>query len=128
MGLSAADLLGMQQTMNGTMPDTCALIHDTLTSDNAGGHTATPTTVTTVPCRAGPIRLTRSAADAEIREAGRTIPQSLWVLSFPTGTTIDPTYRVLYQSRTFEVVEVLAPRTYEVDVRVSCRLLNSGAG
>lgn len=126
--LSAADIAGMQDTLTASLPDSCTLLLDTLTSDGAGGATASPVTVATVACRVSPLRLTRSSKEAEIVQAGRVTEESLWTITFPAGTTVDPRYRIGNAGREFEVVETLAPRTWELDVRVSAKLINSGAG
>ena len=126
--LSAADLSGVVSTLTASLPDTCTFVVDTLTSDGAGGHTATPSSPTTVACRVSPLRLTRSSADAELRQVGRIIEQSLWVITLPHGTTVTPLYRITNAGRDFEIVEVLSPRSWDLDVRISCRLVNEGRG
>lgn len=126
--LSAADLAGMQATLTESLPDTCTLLHDTMTSDGAGGATVASTSSASVACRVSPLRLTRSSKEAEIVEAARVVEESLWIITLPHGTTVDPTYRIGNGGREFEVVEALAPRTWELDVRVSAKLLNQGAG
>lgn len=128
MSLTAADLAAMQATLTGSLPDTCTLVVDTLASDHAGGQTATPGTPVTVACRVSPLRLTRSSADAEAASVGRILEQSLWIVTLPVGTVLTPEHRVTHLGRTFEVVEVLSPRTWGVDVRASCKLLNAGEG
>jgi len=126
--LSAGDLGAMRATMLASLPDTCTLVVDTLTSDSAGGHTATPGSPVTVACRVSPLRLTRSSANAEVIEEARVIEQSLWLVTLPNGTTISPTYRVGHLGRTFEVIEVLSPRTWNLATRAACKLVNAGAG
>lgn len=126
--LSAADLAGMRATLTESLPDTCTLVVDTQTSDGAGGSTPTASSPVSVACRVSPLRLTRSSKDAETIQTGRVVEESLWIVTLPTGTTIDPRYRIGHSGRTFEVVETLAPRTWELDVRVSAKLINSGAG
>lgn len=128
MSLTAADLAGMRATLTASLPDTCTLVVDTRTSDSAGGSTSTQGSPVTVACRISPLRLTRSSKDAEIVQVGRVTEESLWTITLPTGTTIDPRYRIGNAGRTFEVVETLAPRSWELDVRVSAKLINSGAG
>jgi hypothetical protein len=126
--LSAADLAGMQATLTESLPDTCTLLLDTLMSDGAGGSTVASTSSTTVACRVSPLRLTRSSKEAEIVEATRVIEESLWIITMPHGTVVEPRYRIGNGGREFEVVEALAPRSWELDVRVSTKLLNQGAG
>lgn len=126
--LSTADLDSMTATLTGSLPDACTLVVDTLMSDGAGGATAMPGSPVSVACRVSPLRLTRSSKDGEIVQAGRVTEESLWTVTLPAGTTIDPRYRVGHAGRQFEVVEVLSPRTWEIGVRVSAKLVNSGAG
>lgn len=116
--------------MNESLPDTCTLVVDTLTSDGSGGHTAAPGTAVTVDCRVSPLRLTRSSANAEVEEVGRIIEQSLWLVTMPYGTTVSPQHRVTHVEggREFEVIEVLSPRSFGVDTRVAVKLINSGDG
>jgi hypothetical protein len=126
--LSTDDVAAMQATMVESLPDTCTLVVDTLASDGAGGQTATPGDPVTVACRVSPLRLTRSSANAEVVEEFRIVEQSLWLITMPYGTTVTPQHRIGHAGRTFEVVEVLSPRTWGVDTRVSCKLVNAGQG
>jgi hypothetical protein len=119
----------MQATLVESLPDTCTLILDVPSSDGAGGETTTPpVSPPAVACRVSPLRLTRSSKEGEIVEAGRVVEESLWTITLAAGTVIDPRYRIGNAGREFEVVETLAPRTWELDVRVSAKLVNRGAG
>jgi hypothetical protein len=126
--LSVDDLAGMVDTLTESLPDTCTLLHDTTTSNGAGGQRVTGVTSTSVACRVSPLRLTRSSKEAEVIEVGRVAEESLWTATFPDGTVLDPTYRIGHEGREFEVVEVLAPRSWGLDVRCTAKLVNSGAG
>lgn len=125
----------MRQTMFESLPDACTLVADTLTSDGAGGDTATEGDPLLVECRVSPLRLTRSAANAEVEEVGRVIEQSLWIITMPEGTFVTPENRIGHEgtagdpeARWFEVVEVLSPRSWNLATRASCKLVNSGRG
>lgn len=126
--LSATDLAGMQATLTESLPDICTLELDTLTSDQAGGHTAAAGAPVSVACRVSPLRLTRSSAQAETVEVERVVEQSLWIITLPVGTEVTPTHRIGHAGREFEVVEVLSPRSWNLSVRASCKLVNSGEG
>ena len=128
MALSAGDLAGMRSTMLETLPDSCQIVGDTLVSDGAGGHTTVPLDPFSVACRVSPLRLTRSSAHAETLEVARVVEQSLWLITMPHGTAIDPTKRIEHGGRQFEIVEVLSPRTWNLATRASCKLVNSGEG
>ncbi|MHB8398433.1 MAG: head-tail adaptor protein [Candidatus Limnocylindrales bacterium] len=126
--ISAAEMTAMQATVTASLPDTCTLILDTLASDGAGGQTATPNpSPPSVACRLWPIRLNRSAM-AEVIKDARVTEESTWVVTLPFGTTVDPRYRIGNAGREFEVSEVLGPRSFGVDVRLLCRLIDVGAG
>jgi len=126
--LSTADLEAMQTTVNESLPDACALVVDTLASDSAGGQTATPGSPVDVACRISPMPVTRRSTDAEVLQTGRIVSQAPWLIALPAGTTIDTRYRITSGGRAFEVVEVLAARSWELSVQVACRLVNGGAG
>jgi hypothetical protein len=126
--LTAEDLAGMVDTLTDSLPDTCVLSLDVLATDHAGGQSVSSTTTTSVACRMSPLRLTRSSKEAEIVEATRVVEESLWICTLPAGTVVDPRYRITHAGRAFEVVEALAPRSWGLDVRVSTKLLNQGAG
>ncbi|HEY8818407.1 MAG TPA: head-tail adaptor protein [Candidatus Limnocylindrales bacterium] len=125
--LSAADLASMQATLTASMPDSCTLITDTLAPDGAGGQTRTPVTVATVACRVWGVRLNR-ATDAEVVVDARVSTASTWVITLPFGTVVDPTYRIGNGGREFEIMQVHAPYSFGLDVRTTCKLVNSGVG
>lgn len=126
--LSTADLEAMRSTMVESLPDVCQILGHDLVSDNAGGHTATADDPVEVACRVSPLRLTRSSAQAEVIEVERVVEQSLWLVTMPEGTAISPVDQISHGERTFEVVEVLSPRSWNLATRASCKLVNSGAG
>lgn len=126
--LSVQDIAAMQATLLASLPETCTLVLDTMVSNGAGGATATPVTIATVACRVSPLRLTRSSKEAEVLQTGRVTEESLWTITLPFGTVITPRHRIGAPGGEFEVVEVLAPRSWGLDVRVSAKYLNSGAG
>lgn len=128
MSLTADEISSMQATLMASLPDSCDLVLDTLTSNGAGGDTAAPAVQATVACRVSPLRLTRSSKEAELLVTGRVTEESLWIITVPAGTVLDPRYRIVNRGRAFEVVEVLGPRSWELDVRISAKLINSGAG
>ncbi len=130
MALSIDDLEAMRATSDESLPDTCELVRDTLTRDGGGGHVATPGAPVAVACRVAPMRLTRSSAQAETIEVERVVEQSLWIVTMPHGTEITPEHRIRHVEgdRVLEVVEVLSPRSYSIQSRASCKLVNSGEG
>lgn len=130
--LTADDLAAMRETLDESMPDTCTLVLDTLTPDGAGGHTRAPVDGTTVACRIGPRQAATASGqikDSEVEAVGRVLTQAPWLITLPFGTTFDERYRIRHQDgREFETVAILGPRTWGIDIRILCRLLNAGAG
>ena len=125
--LSAADLAGMQATLTASLPDSCDLVLETLTSDGAGGETVGTPTTTTVACRVSP-NVSRTLRNAEISVSERVIADSPWLITLPAGTVVTEQHRIVTGGREFEVQAVFAPLSWELAVRVFCRLLNGGAG
>lgn len=132
MALTADDLAGMRATLDESLADRCTLVLDTKTSDGAGGHTFTPVDGATIACRVAPRQAATASGqikDSEVETAGRVMTQAPWIATFPFGTTVDERYRFRHQDgREFEIIAVLGPRSYGIDIRLLCRLLNSGEG
>ncbi len=119
--LTQADLDGMIATVTSTLPSTCTLRTLGLTADGAGGWTETPTDVT-VACRVSP--LATAGRDFEAVEGSKEISSVPWVLTFPAGTVVGPSDRVFHNDQRFEVVAESSDRTWELDVRMICRLVS----
>lgn len=125
--LSTDDLVAMRETFAMSLPDTCTLVLDTLVSDGGGGHSVqAPVSPPTVACRVSP--LTDTVRNAELAAANRVIPEAPWTITVPTGTVVTEEHRIRVGGREFEVAAVLGPRSYDVGMRLVCRLINSGAG
>lgn len=112
--LSTADLDAMRSTLNQSLPDTAQVQRVTRTSDGMGGFTETWATVATVACRVSPSGNTPTEQVA----AERVQDHVLWTLTLPAETDVTAADLIVVGSRTFEVVGVLAPRSYEIATRV----------
>ncbi|MBX6770879.1 MAG: head-tail adaptor protein [Chloroflexi bacterium] len=112
--LSTADLASMQATLTASLPDTAQVQRVARTSDGMGGFTESWSTVTTVACRVSPSGNTT----AEQVVAERVQDRVLWTLTLPAQMDVTAADRIVVGSRTFEVVGVLAPRSYELATRV----------
>jgi hypothetical protein len=129
--LSVADLTGMRETVDSSLPDTCTVVNDTLVSDGAGGQTIGSSTSTTYACRIAPRLATGTGQlkDAEMDTAGRLVIQAPWLLTLPYAAVVSATSRIRDQhGRAFEVFAVLARRSDELSTLVLSRLINEGAG
>ena len=110
MGLSAPDLLGMQQALAGELTTSAQIQRVVRTSDGAGGVTETWSTIATVNCNASPL----SKQETEIPELGRLEGQSQWLVTLPPYTDVTVLDRIVTQGLTYEVYAVKGPRTYEI--------------
>ena len=113
--LTDADLARMRGAQESIMTDTCQVQRRTLTPDGAGGHAESWNTVATVACRVAPSG--RSPQEQVIAE--RLTATSIWTITLPALTDVQPADRLLVGARTFEVVGVLA-RSEEIARRVVC--------
>lgn len=112
--LSAAELTSMRSTLDTSLPDECAIVTRTLTSDGAGGHTET-TSSTTVACRVSP-----DGSGQEDTIGARVTPVNRWVITVPYDTTVAQSAKVTFGSRTFEVVSVDVDRSWDLCKRIRC--------
>lgn len=108
--LSTADLDAMRTTLTESLPETAQVQRATRIDDGMGGFTETWMTVATVACRVGP----RDITPTEQIVGERIQDRVLWTLTLPAGTSVLAADRIMVGSRTFEVVSVLAPRSYEL--------------
>lgn len=113
--LSTADLDALRATLNESLPETAQVQRVTRTSDGLGGYTEAWAAIATVACRVAPSGNT----PAEQVVAERIQDRVLWTLTLPAGTDVTPADRIAVGSRTFEVIGVLAPRSFELATRVA---------
>jgi head-tail adaptor len=113
--LTADELTAMRGTLTASLPDTAQVKRKTLTPDGAGGYTEAWSTVATVACRVAPFdRYPREQVVGE-----RLMTMSLWTVTLPALTDVQPADRLVVGTRTFEVMEVVA-RSFETARRVVC--------
>lgn len=134
MSLSTADLVGMQATLNTSLPDVAYVLHRTVAADGAGGQTQTwpaPTDpgVPTEVCRLSIM------SDAERRTedivAERLSATTMWYVTLPWDADVrltdrlaiylhDVTGALVYRG-TFEVNLITGPTTWGIALRALCR-------
>jgi len=104
----------MRATLVESLPETAQVQRATRVPDGAGGFTETWATVATVPCRLAP----SGNEPTERVVAERVTDRKLWTLTLPAQTALTAKDRVVVGARTFEVVGVLSPRSYELCTRL----------
>ena len=117
MSLTAAELAGMQSTLDASLPDRCSIDHVTKVADGSGGRTDSVVTTENVPCR---FVEGSDKKGGELVVADVLTSASAWIFTFAAGTVIDVPDRIRVGSRTWEVVEFYA-RTWEIDLRLFAR-------
>jgi len=115
--LSTAELAQLRATLDESLPDTAIIQRATRASDGMGGFDETWSNAGTVECRVSP-----SGREPEERMiAERLGSVTLWTVTLPAETNVTAADRIAVDSRAFEVVAVLARRSYEISTRVVCR-------
>lgn len=114
--LTADELTALRATAAETLTETVLVKRAVLTSDGAGGQTATwpATTVTTTG------RLAPSRSPVEIALAERVAAVQGWTVTLPQGTDARARDRLYVGARVFEVLGVLAAETFETARRCVC--------
>ncbi len=114
--LSAAELTAMRAVAALTLTETALVKRRVLTTDSAGGQTATwPSTTVTTTCRVAPSR-----TPVEQILADRVAAVQGWTVTLPYGTDVRAQDRLYVGSRVFEVIGVLAAETFETARRCVC--------
>lgn len=113
--LSAADLAGMRDTLDESLPDTAIIQRKTRAGDGQGGGTETWAAVGTVPCRVSPVE---TRGDDESIAGDRTLQTVDYVITVPQGTDVRAVDRLVSGGVTYEVVKVKGPRSWELARRV----------
>lgn len=111
--LSSDELEYMRTAIEELLPDTCNILSATLSSDGAGGMTASWGTVgVAVPCRLDAIRGNESVV------GGGLAPQHAYVLTLAHDATIDTDDRVEIGTYTFTVVSIDLEKSWAACKRV----------
>lgn len=115
--LATTDLTAMKATLDASLPDTATVYRLTRTSDGAGGYTeAWTATGSAVACRISP-----AGTGAEREVAARLAAVAPWVLTLPAATDVTAKDKMVAGGRTFQVLAVLAARSWEISRRVICQ-------
>lgn len=114
--IPAADLTSMQATLTASLPDTATVYRLTRTSDGAGGYTETWTAVgSALACRISP-----AGTGYENAVGTKLAAVAPWVITLPASSDVTARDQVRTATRTFQVLAVLAVRSWEISRRVIC--------
>lgn len=115
-------LAQMRTLLEGTLIDTATITTVTSSADDMGSWTETSTSSAAVPCRITPIL--RMGQEAALEGTVQAIAE--WHVIFSTRQLADAgiavTERSLIVARgvTYQVRQVIAPRTHDISTRVLC--------
>jgi len=113
--LTAEQLAAIQAVQAEAMTQTATIIRLSNVSDGMGGYTQT-STESPAACRVAP---SRNMPDATVF-AGRLNESIPWRVYLPAGTDVREGDRLTVGDRTFEVLGILAPHTYETATCCVC--------
>ena len=110
--LQATELSRMRSTQEDALPDTCTIQAPTVTKDGIGQPVKSwSARDTDIECRISPRNI------RELVMGSRDTPVGEWVLTVAHDQTIETGDRVIYDSRTFEVVGVEKDESWELVTR-----------
>src|SRR5262245_27738683 len=115
--MTTSEIASMRSDLEGlSLPDSAVIERPAFTDDGGGGGTTTWAAAGTVACRVSPMAgLGRDPGG----ETGDRLDESArWILTLPAETDVDTDDRLRVGSRTFNVLAVRAPRSFEVSRRV----------
>lgn len=115
--IAAEELTSLRGAADAALPDTCVIQRPSRVSDSEGGSTTAYPTLATVACRIAP----GGQTPQERVIADRIQAEMVVAITMPALTDIDSADRVTSGGRTYEIVEPLAPRSFEVARRVIAR-------
>lgn len=113
--LSTAELVQMRHTADTYLAGTAVIHTATKTADGQGGYTWTYAATGTVDARLSP-EDQRSGGEPIV--GSRVAEVAPWILTVPASTSIDEDDRVVYNTVTYEVSEVLTCIPWEISRRV----------
>jgi head-tail adaptor len=114
--LPAGELAAMRDELEGSyMPETVEIVRVFVAGDEQGGMVETEQTIGTVAGRIGPL----GSQPAEAEYAGRIGAAVGWRVTLPALVDVGARDRLRVAGRTFEVVGVLAPLSWELERHVA---------
>lgn len=109
--LTDAELARMREDVAPSLPDTLVIHRATHTSDGVGGQTSAWAAAGTVACRVEPVS---ARGQGEEIAGSREAEPSEYVIHVAHDETVTADDRLVYQDTTFEILEVIDARSWDV--------------
>ena len=119
--LPASALTWMRDTQERALPGTVVIQRKTLTGDGMGGYSEAWAAVGTVD---GRIMQQASRQASEPVSGGQVASVTRWFATLPTCATVTATDRLLFESRTYEIISVNNDASYQTAIRCEVRAMN----
>jgi len=118
--ITAEDLAMMQDAVSGLRTTPCTISRYTSVDDGAAGQTNTYAPLPNAPlCRVMAMPQVVAEQDAE----GRLQSVVRWTIALPPGQDVTAKDRIVAQGVTYEVTDVLGPKSNEIERIVQCEVL-----
>ncbi len=123
--ISTSDLAMMRDIIDETLPDTCNILGESLTSDGQGGVTSTwGVTAGTIACRLDSV----AKSNQGLTLVGESVrPEREYTLSLPYNTAIAPGDRVEIGAYTFTTTSVNEGISWEAVKRATLKIYSRDA-
>ena len=119
--LSDADLADLRDVVLALLPDTGVVLDEVEVRDTTGGIKTTWTRRPgTIPCRVGNVRQADqvAASTANLGRGNQVAGRQRAAITVPALTALDPGDRIQTLGRTYTILAVLAPTTWELTRRL----------
>lgn len=113
--LTAAELNRMREDVAPSLPDTLIVQRATHTADGVGGQTTVWAAAGTMACRVEPVS---ARGQGEEIAGSREAEPSEYVIHVAHDETVTADDRIVYQGETFEILEVIDARSWDVHTRL----------
>lgn len=122
MGWTPAERAAARTALEEWMPDTCQILRATKGRSSGGGETRVwPPSGPVSKCRVRPDR--QRGATVEQDAQGKATAIQGWRITLPAFTDVTTQDRILFGTRTFEVLGVHGPKSDELTRQAVCREL-----
>ena len=116
--IPADELLGMQATQEGTLPDLCDILEITRVSDGAGGFEESwPALEEDVPCRLTVVKGVEDTPGQALQPFQKTI------LTLPVDAQISTTNRISYEGETYNVIGLSVQKSWATCIRAELEMV-----